>query len=402
MIVMKKIMKSTRFSLGVVADRFLLRPLFGIPFFFAVLALVFFLSFYGIGDMLSRFAERILLRYGELTATLLRGLGASDFTVRYLIGGVYTALASAIAFLPQTVFFFLIVRALDDCGYLARASLVTDRFFRIFGLSGHAVIPLLLGYGCAVSSVCACDPESAEGDAVLRALPFVPCNARLPVLLFLADALFPQYKVAVSVFVFALSFALIFLSLLMTARGKVEASEPAVRLPRYRLPAPRVLWQEIASTSRGYLIRAGTAVGLCNGVFSALAMLTPSLRPAKDISESILYGFSVGIAPVFHPLGFGGAVTSAALIFGFFAKENMIGVFRFLTEEDLSVFFSPSGAISFTVFSMFYTPCAPLLFSVAKKRGIRVSAKLFFRTFGMAYTVSLILYTLSRVIEVYC
>lgn len=384
------------------ADGILCRPLFGIPFFFAVLALVFFLSFSGPGAAVSRFSEAILLRYDGIISEFLLHLGVSDFTVRYLIGGVYAALVSAISFLPQTAVFFLFIRALDDCGYLARAEFVTDRFFRIFGLSGRAVIPILLGYGCAVSSVCACEKGSSEGNAVIGALPFIPCSARLPVLLFLADSFFPEYKVVFSVSVFILSYVLIFLSLLIEAGGRGEVSAEIEVLPEYRFPDIRGLWDGLVSISRGYLIRACTAVGLCSIVFSGLAMLTPALGPAWEMDQSLLYGIGASLSPLFRPLGFGCAQASVALIFGFFAKENMISVFLLPTAQDLPSILSPAAAISFTVFSMFYAPCASLLFAVGQRSGIRASLKLFFRTFFIAYSFSLVLYTLSHIIETHC
>lgn len=384
------------------ADRLLCRPAFGIPFFFAVLFIVFHLSFYGIGETLSRFLESGLFRLGENAADALRRCGASDLTVRYLIKGVYTSLASAIAFFPQTVIFFLLIRALNDCGYLSRVVFVTDRFFRMFGLSGRAVVPLLLGYGCAVSSVCICDSESSEGSAVICALPFIPCNARLTVLLFLADSFFPKQKAIFAVSVFALSFILIFLSFLMTSHRKKNPPPPITELPEYRLPNPRMLLEETANTAREYFIRAGTAVGLCSAVFSALAMLMPSLKPTQEFSKSLLYGFAARIAPIFRPLGFDDVSAVCALIFGFFAKENMIGIFPISAPVELSALFSTAGAAAFTVFSMFYTPCASLLFAVAQKSGIREATKLFFHTFTIAYTVSLILYTILHIFWMDC
>ena len=395
-------MKRKRPSLRIAADRLLCRPAFGIPFFFAVLAVVFSLSFYGIGDVLSRFLERVLLRRGRVAEELLLRHGAPPSAIRYLIVGIYDALASSIAFLPQTVIFFLLIRILEDCGYLSRAVLVTDRFFRIFGLSGTAVIPLLLGYGCAVSSVCICCSQPAQKNAVIRALPFVPCSARVPVLLFLADTFFPDCKTVFCVSVFILSFVLIFLTLLIAPRGKVDAPAHTEDLPEYRMPRVRNLLSEVFDTARGYLLRAGTAVGICSAVCSALAMLTPSLAPAGDIHRSILYVLATGIAPILRPLGFASPEAAAALFFGFFAKENIIGVLQISAASDLSQLFTPISAASFTVFAMFYAPCASLLVTVARQSGGAAARRLFWRTFAIAYTLSFILYTMLYILVPCC
>ena len=91
------------------ADIFLCRPIFGIPFFFAVLSVVFFLSFGRIGNAIERILYSTLSRWGEFAEFALTRLGVSDFTVRYLIDGIYEALAAAVAFFPQTVIFFLLI-----------------------------------------------------------------------------------------------------------------------------------------------------------------------------------------------------------------------------------------------------------------------------------------------------
>ncbi len=388
-------------SLSQYVDRFLCRPVFGMPFFFAVLSIVFFLSFGGIGKALERILYAVLSQWGDIASLALTRLGASELAVRYLIDGIYEAFASAAAFLPQTVIFFLLIRALDDCGYLSRAVFVTDRFFRAFGLSGKAVLPLILGYGCAVSSVCVCDCDSEE-NVVLRALPFVPCNARLPVLLFLADSFFPDGKILFSLFILSLSLALVFLALVTAPRHKCAAPPLVLSLPEYRLPNPRRLISEITEKSREYIVRAGIAVLLSASIFSLLAMMTPSLCPTENAAESILYLAAEKIAVIFRPLGFGRGEMAAALIFGFFAKENMIGVFRLLTKNDLSTLVTPAGAVSFTAFSMFYAPCAPLLLTITRKGKSRQARKLLFRTFAVAYTLSLILHALFLVVWKNC
>lgn len=393
-------MKNKRIS-GAVLDRLLCCPVFGLPFFFAVLSFVLFLSFGSLGDALERILEAFLSNLGKSLAEGLLTLGASDHTVRYLIGGIYASFASAIAFLPQTLLFFLLIRMLDDCGYLSRAVFVTDRLFRVFGLSGNAVIPLMLGYGCAVSSVCACRCSPSEETAVTYALPFVPCNARLPVLLFLADSFFPRKRVLFAVFVFALSFWLIFVSLLLTP---AEANAPAVTaqgLPKYRTPRIRDLFFEIKQKSREYLLRAVTAVLLCSAVFSALAMLTPALRPAEEPVQSTLYILSEKISFIFRPLGFDRGEITAALIFGFFAKENMISVLQILSDGSLLGLSFPA-AISFSVFAAFYAPCASLCFAVARRAGTARAIKLLLRTFTYVYLLSFIFYWFSHIIFIYC
>ena len=378
-------------SLTDTLDRLLFCPLIGIPFFFAVMSLVFFLSFSGIGGWLSDTLEAVFLRWGAMLSEILLRHGVSEITVRFIVGGIYTSVTSAVAFLPQTVIFFLLIRTLDDCGYLSRAVLATDRFFRRFGLSGTSVIPFLLGYGCAVSSVSVSGSEKSE-QAVLRALPFVPCNARLPVILFLADSFFPTHRTLVALLILALSFLLIFLMLLLSP-DKKKSPSLIVGLPCYRPPRPRILAGEAVERSKEYLSRAMTAILLSCTVFSALAMLTPELHPTENARQSLLFAVSEKISAVFRPLGFDRPEAAAALIFGFFAKENIVGVLSIMTKAPLHTLLTPPAALAFIAFSAFYTPCIFLLTAVGRKSGIREAILLFLRTFALAYALSFVLHS---------
>ena len=381
-------------------DRLLFYPLIGIPFFFAVMSLVFFLSFGGIGGWLSDALEAFFFRWKAVLSEALLRHGVSEITVRFTVGGIYTAVTSAVAFLPQTVIFFLFIKALDDCGYLSRAVFATDRFFRRFGLSGSSVIPFLLGYGCAASAVPVNGSEKSE-QAVLRALPFVPCNARLPVVLFLADSFFPAHKTLVALLMLALSFFLIFFTLLLS-HNKKDSPSLIVGLPCYRPPRPRVLTREAAERSKEYLSRAATAILLSCAVFSALAMLTPDLRPTENVAQSLLYVIFEKIAVILRPLGFDRPEAAAALFFGFFAKENIIGVLGIMIQAPLCTLLTPSAALAFIAFCAFYTPCVFLLSAVGKKSGIGSAILLFFRTFSLAYALSFVLYTFFRSLAVNC
>jgi ferrous iron transport protein B len=125
-----------------------------------------------------------------------------------------------------------------------------------------------------------------------------------------------------------LSFALIFISFLITRSCQCGARTLVLELPSFRLPGWRELLREAHGTARAYLFRAVSAVTVCCAVFSVLAMLTPSLHFVKNGSESILFALTHGLSILFRPLGFAGKETVAALIFGFFAKENMICVLQ--------------------------------------------------------------------------
>ena len=183
-----------KLTMGGRLDQWLCRPTIGIPLFLVLMFIVFYLTFSGIGDWLSSLLERFFAWVLEAMYTSLVKRGASEMLCRFLILGVFRGVASVLAFLPQTAILFFWIAFLDGSGYMARAVLVMDYALRPFGLSGRAFIPFLIGFGCNVPAVIsAAELEQKEKNVVTQALPFIPCNARLPVFTMIVSVFFEIY-----------------------------------------------------------------------------------------------------------------------------------------------------------------------------------------------------------------
>ena len=138
-------------------------------------------------DLIDGFFEHAAARLLDF----LMLMGFSETAAGVFSEGALGSFGKVISFLPQLALLFFFISALEESGYLARAAFVTDKALRRFGLSGFAVIPLLLGLGCTVPAALAAKAAApAERRRLISALPFVPCSAKLPVYAFFASALF--------------------------------------------------------------------------------------------------------------------------------------------------------------------------------------------------------------------
>ena len=119
-------------------------------------------------------------------------VNASPILQALLIDGVIGGVIAVIGFLPLVMVMYFLIALLEDCGYMARASVVLDPIFKKVGLSGKSVIPFVIGTGCAIPGVMACRTirNERERRATAMLAPFMPCGAKLPVISLFAGAFF--------------------------------------------------------------------------------------------------------------------------------------------------------------------------------------------------------------------
>lgn len=127
-------------------------------------------------------------------AALWRSVLPSGFFASLWIEGIWAGLGGVVIFIPQIAFLFLFVALMEDTGYMARVSFITDRALRKFGLQGRSVVPLLGGVACAVPAILATRTISNWKERLLTilVLPFMTCSARLPVYVLLISLVIPQ------------------------------------------------------------------------------------------------------------------------------------------------------------------------------------------------------------------
>lgn len=213
------------------ADSLLCRPLTGFLFLILIMAAVLFITF-GAGNYLRCGLD------GIFSFIICRAESAAcrfpSWARELICSAVLPAVGAVVSFLPQLFILYLCLAVLDDSGYLPRAAFVADAAMSKLSLSGKAVIPLLLGYGCSVPAILA--SQTVEGSSAQKrlalAIPFIPCSARLPVCVMLSGMFFPYHQAAVCAVLYAVGTAVSLLTLRLCAALRRSCSK-AVPLCRH-------------------------------------------------------------------------------------------------------------------------------------------------------------------------
>ena len=171
-------------------DDVITNPIIGIPIFALIMFLVFDISQSSFGP----FIADTLVGWIESFQEMISGMvsGASPFLQSLLVDGIIGGVGAVVGFLPLVMVMYFLIALLEDCGYMARVSVVMDPIFKRVGLSGKSVIPMVIGTGCAIPGVMACRTirNERERRATAMLTPFMPCGAKLPVIALFAGAFF--------------------------------------------------------------------------------------------------------------------------------------------------------------------------------------------------------------------
>ena len=289
-----------------------------------------------------------------------------------ILDGIVAGVGAVLGFVPQMLVLFLLLAALEDCGYMARIAFILDRLFRRFGLSGKSFIPMLIGTGCGIPGIMASRTIENERDRrmTIMTTTFIPCGAKVPFIGMIAGAIFGGSPwVATSAYFIGM--AAIIISGIMLKKTKRFAGEPApfvMELPAYHWPTAGNVLRSTWERGWSFIKKAGTIIllstifvwfttyfGIVNGTFRMLS--------EDEINYSILASIGGAIAWIFKPLGWGNWQAVVASITGLIAKENIVGTLGILYGGDGSVYsnlasaFTPITAYSFLVFNLLCAPC---------------------------------------------
>ena len=299
----------------------------GIPIFALVMYAVFWISQAGPAVWLADWLTGLLTGGQELLAN---SLNSESIWASILIDGIVGGFIAIIGFLPLVMVMYFLIALLEDCGYMARATVVLDPIFKKVGLSGKSVIPFIIGTGCAIPGVMACRTirNERERRATAMLAPFMPCGAKLPVISLFAGVFFPGSR-WVGATMYFVGIVLILLCALLVNKltgNRKKKSFFIMELPEYKLPS---LWKATLSMcQRGwsYIVKAGTIILVCNFVVHVMQNFNWRFELVEQASESILATVASPFAIVFAPIiGYVSWQMASAAITGFIAKENVVG-----------------------------------------------------------------------------
>ncbi|UKI20395.1 MAG: ferrous iron transport protein B [Oscillospiraceae bacterium] len=393
--------ESREHSRSVKIDRVLTGKYTALPVFFAVMLLVFWLTFDVIGQRLS---DLLSLGIDALSAAADRGLtayGINPVVHSLIIDGIFTGVGSVLSFLPIIVTLFFFLSILEDTGYMARIAFVMDKLLRHIGLSGRSFVPMLIGFGCTVPAIMATRTVSSDRDRKMTILltPYMSCSAKIPIYAVFSAAFFPKHAalVMIGLYVTGIILGIIVALILKNTAFRGNPVPFVMELPNYRLPSFKSVMLLLWEKARDFLERAFTVIFVASIVIWFLRTFDTKLNVVEDSSQSLLALVGRFIAPAFAPLGFGDWRAVTSLISGFTAKEAVVSTMAVLMGTSvnelggaLSSLFTPLSALSFLVFTLLYTPCVAAIATVRRElhsRGATLGVVLM--QCGVAYLAAL-------------
>ncbi len=401
-------------------DNVLTNKWVGIPFFALVMYVVFWVSQAGPGVWIADWLVSKLEIVQEWLSIAFSG--ANEFLHALLIDGVVGGIIAVIGFLPLVMVMYFLIALLEDCGYMARVSVVLDPIFKRVGLSGKSVIPFVIGTGCSIPGVMACRTirDERERRATTMLAPFMPCGAKLPVIALFAGVFFNDASWVGPLMYFA-GIVIIFLGALII--NKIMAFKPRksffiVELPEYKVPSVFRACASMFARGWEYIVKAATIILLCNTAIHVMQTFTWSFTTANSANDSILASVAGPVAYLIVPIvGVVSWQLSAAVITGFIAKENVVGtlavcfgITNFINVEELvlesgadqvaSVMgLSSVAALAYLMFNLFTPPCFA---AIGAMNSELKSTKWLFGAIsfqlGMGFTVSYLVYTIGTLI----
>ena len=360
-------------------DNILTNPIAGIIIFAVIMFLVFDISQATFGPFLADTLVGWIEGFQETVAGSLEN--ASPFMQALVVDGIIGGVGAVVGFLPLVMVMYFLMALLEDCGYMARVSVVLDPIFKKVGLSGKSVIPFVITTGCAIPGVMAARTIKNERERRATAMlaPFMPCGAKLPVIALFAGAFFAD-ATWVGTLMYFVGIALIFFGALLVnkiAGHKARKSFFIMELPEYKIPSLKRAFMSMLSRGKAYIIKAGTIILVCNTVVQIMQAFNWSFQLVEEGMEhtSILASIASPFAILLIPLGFGAWQLAAAAITGFIAKENVVGtlavcygITNFIDTEELALVgganevaavmgLTKVAALAYLMFNLYTPPC---------------------------------------------
>ena len=372
-----------------------------------------------------------------------------------LVNGLLAGLSGILVFVPQIMILFGLITVLEDTGYMARISFLTDKLMRKVGLNGKSVMPMISGFACAVPAIMSARNIENKKERLLTILitPLMSCSARLPVYTILIGLVIPKERVLGFISLQGLVMMGLYLLGLVTAlvvswvaKWFIKSNERSffiLELPVYRSPRWKNVVVTMINKARIFVTDAGRVIIVISMILWALSSFGPGQRMNrikqeyaqkirankseetalnKQKNASLLENSYAGILgraiePVIKPLGYDWKI-GIALITSFAAREVFVGTMATLysveggkdadqqtlrqrmdsaRQPDGSKVYTLATGVSLMIFYAFAMQCMSTLAVVKREtRGWKWPLIQLFYMTGLAYLMSLIAYQLLK------
>lgn len=404
-------------------DAVLTNPIIGLVIFAVVMFLVFQISQAWVGPFIADTLVGWIESFQETAGGWMEN--ANPFLSALVVDGIIGGVGAVVGFLPLVMVMYFLIALLEDCGYMARATVVLDPIFKKVGLSGKSVIPFVIGTGCAIPGIMACRTirNERERRATAMLTPFMPCGAKLPVIALFAGAFFEDAS-WVGTMMYFVGIVLILLCALLVnklAGYKVRKSFFIIELPEYKLPSLKRAVISMCGRGWAYIVKAGTIILVCNTVVQIMQSFNWSFKLVEEGMEdtSILASIAQPFAYLLIPIvGFKAWQLAAASVTGFIAKENVVGtlavcygVTNLIDADELALVEGAGGevatifamtkvaALAYLMFNLFTPPC----FAAIGAMNSEMKSKKWLwggicLQLGVGYTVGFLVYQIGTII----
>ena len=403
-------------------DRFLANGALALPIFLLILYGVFQITFTWIGQPIADELEVLINdEFLNFVKDSLVAAGVADWMVSLVTDGIIAGVGSVLTFVPLIFVLFFCLSFLDGTGYMARIAFITDPIMRRCGLTGKGIMPLMMGFGCAVPSIMGARALDSEKDRMISILvtPFLTCGAKLPIMALFAAMFFPNNaaNVVFLMYIIGMVMAIIVAKVLGSTLFKAQGSTFLLELPPYRMPDMNSVLLETWDKGKGYLIKAGTIIFAASVIL--WFMSNYNFGGPCEIEDSILATLGGWMSVLFTFHGFATWEAGAAVLSGIMAKETVVATIGILygvadvsteaadavdtastmLQTGMGAAFTSLSALAFMVFSQLYTPCVTSLGTLRKETGawkwVGFSAVYMF---AIAWFVSLLVYQIGRLL----
>ncbi len=415
-----------------------------------ILLTVLFLLFQSVFWMAKFPMEGIEWIFTNLT-TYLNAHLPSAWWQDLLVNGIVAGLGGIVVFVPQIMILFGIITLLEDTGYMARISFLSDKLMRKVGLNGKSVMPMISGFACAVPAIMSARNIENKKERLLTILvtPFMSCSARLPVYTILISLVIDekmyfgflslQGLVMMGLYLLGIVMALLASFVLKLFIKITEKSYFILELPVYRAPRWGNIGMTMLQKAKIFVTDAGKVIMIISIALWFLSSYGPSNTidtlqknyevavKAKPSNAAVLekqyhtdklansYAGIIGkqIEPIIKPLGYDWKI-GIALVTSFAAREVFVGTMATLysVEEDDNTslreklksavwpdgkpVYSLAAALSLMIFYVLAMQCMSTLAIVKRETGTwKWPVVQFFMMTGLAYVLSWITYTIA-------
>jgi ferrous iron transport protein B len=411
-------------------DKVILNNWLGPIIFFSIFLFIFTALFSWASPLMDGIDALVSL-FGSFLSPLITHPLLNSLFIDGIIGGV----GGVVIFLPQIMILFFLLSLLEQSGYIARASLITDKVMSFFGLSGKSFLPFLSGFACSIPGIMAARTiaDKKERLATMVTLPLITCSARLPVYILIVGTFIPERTIFGIFNLQGLSFfflyflgpisALIMAKVFRLSLFKGESSSFVMDLPDYQKPRILSALKHSVQKGLGFLKKAGSIILLLSLAIwllstfpqtdqSKTANLTETQSKALALENSALGRIGKVIEPALRPIGLDWKM-GVGLLISLGARELFVSALgtiyalgdvdeesnglkqRILNEKDHlgRKKYDLATAWSILLFFVFSLQCTSTLAILKKETGSwKVPAYTFAYLFLLAYAASFAAY----------